>query len=92
MQNFTGLLALFDSKLMTFLMQMPYSVDGFFFMGGFFAAFVLVKKLKKVNFKSTPFFYLQAIILRALRILPAYAAALFFSWKLFEYVGNGPVF
>ena len=30
--------------------------------------------------------------MRALRILPAYAAALFFYNKLFRYVGNGPLF
>ena len=59
-------------------------------MGGFFSGYVLVKKLGKVKFKQTPVFYVKIIIMRVLRILPSYAAALFFYYQFFKIVGDGP--
>jgi len=59
---------------------LEWSVDGFFFMGGFFSGYVLVKKLGKVKITGTPLFYIKAVIMRALRIIPAYAIALLFYY------------
>ena len=69
-----------------------YAVDVFFWMGGFFSAFVLVKKLEKV--KNVLHFipaYFLVVFHRAFRILPAYAVALFFNWKVTQFLGNGPI-
>ena len=50
-------------------------------MGGFFAAFVLTKKLAKIeSLKIFTLVYLKIVIIRVLRILPTYMAALFFNW------------
>lgn len=67
-----------------------YSVDTFFYLGGFFSAYVLVQKLKdkKLTFKL----YFQLIIYRALRILPAYIGLMLVLWKFLNFLGDGPLF
>ena len=67
-----------------------YTVDVFFFLGGFFAAFGLIGRFKKKSLTVVSYF--QFIALRALRILPCYAVCLLVYWKLETWVGKGPVF
>ncbi len=71
----------FKSKTLLFTEIAVYAVDIFFFMGGFFSGFVLVKKLEKIKsvFGFLPA-YLVVIFHRYFRIIPAYAVALFFEW------------
>ena len=59
-----------------------YAVDIFYFFGGFFSGYVLSAKLKKVKYFRFPLFYILGVILRILRIVPAYAACIFFYWKI----------
>jgi len=51
-------------------------------MGGYFAGFVLTKKLAKTTYLQLPFVYVVLVLHRALRILPSYAAGIFFDWKI----------
>ena len=69
-----------------------YSVDVFFFLGGFFAAFVLVRKLKNVSIGKLPIVFVAACILRWLRIMPSYAAGIFYLYKIMPFTSNAPLF
>ena len=82
---------LMKTKMTVFLSGADYSVDLFFFMGGFFSGFVLVKKVAKVKISKFPLMYLKILVVRYLRIMPAYMAAMFFYWKLQMYVMSGPL-
>jgi len=57
-------------------------------LGGFFSGLVLTVKLKKMSvFKFMPS-YLVLLIHRALRIMPAYAIAIFFYFQILPFIGN----
>lgn len=58
-----------------------FSVDVFFYLGGFFVAYAVVKPeiLKNFGFKR-PGTLVGAFLHRVIRILPCYAAALFLFW------------
>lgn len=65
-----------------------YAVDVFFFLGGFFVAYILLQKFeKKVNFID----YFKILAHRILKIWPSYFFCLMFFWKLSAYLGNGPL-
>mmetsp|Transcript_13459 Transcript_13459/g.11524 ORF Transcript_13459/g.11524 Transcript_13459/m.11524 type:complete len:383 (+) Transcript_13459:155-1303(+) len=66
-----------------------YSVDAFFFMSGFFFAFIAIGKLKKMraNIKS----YLSLCFHRLFRIWPSYAFAILFFYKILRFMGSGPI-
>ena len=74
----------------TLIGQALYAVDVFFFLGGFFVAFVLVPKfisLKKVQ----PQLFGQIYFHRIYRIWPSYVLCLLIYYKLSVYVWSGPV-
>ena len=67
-----------------------FAVDVFFFLGGFFVAFVLIGKftaLKTAHFK----FFGQIYFHRIYRIWPSYMLCIMISYKLSVYVWSGPV-
>jgi len=56
-------------------------------LGGFFSGFVLTMKLNKMSiFKFMPS-YLLLLVNRALRIMPAYAIAIFFYFQILPFLG-----
>ena len=61
------------------------SVDVFFFLGGFFLAFIILRN--KINLKICS----MGILQRALRIWPAYILAMMFFSSLFMQLGHGPL-
>ncbi len=71
------------------------SVDTFFFISAFLAAYLLLQKLDKEELKGTekpiqkwlPMFYLH----RYLRVTPAYAFAFFLHWKVAPLLATGKI-
>ena len=61
------------------------AVDIFFFLGGFFLAFVFLREKVKRNIT-----YLFAIIQRILRIWPAYILVMMIYYSFFMHMGDGP--
>jgi hypothetical protein len=68
-----------------------YSVDVFFFMGGFFVAFVMLGKLSNPKIKFNLKFVLSSYFHRFYRIWPSYAIAILIYWKISIYFGDGPL-
>jgi peptidoglycan/LPS O-acetylase OafA/YrhL len=61
------------------------SVDVFFFMGGFFLAFVFLREKNK-SWLKYPF----AILQRVLRIWPCYIITILIYYSVFMHLGSGP--
>jgi len=80
--NVLNIPTILKGKINVPLTLTTYTVDHFFFIGGFFSGYVLPAKLEKVKPKHFPLFYLKIVVMRYLRIMPAYMAAMFFNWKL----------
>ena len=73
----------------TIVLSGPYSVDIFFFLGGFFVSFVLVTKfkaLKKASFKVFGEIYFHRIY----RIWPSYVLCILIFYKVSVYLWIGP--
>lgn len=66
-----------------------YAVDAFFYMSGFFVAFLAVGKLEKMRPGLKNFFILA--FHRFYRIWPTYLFAVLFFWKVLPRLGSGPV-
>ena len=67
-----------------------FSVDSFFWLGGFLMAFLLLQQLNSPkSLKSWGWGYLY--LHRFYRILPAYMFVLFLTWAFTKYTGNGPL-
>jgi peptidoglycan/LPS O-acetylase OafA/YrhL len=66
-----------------------YAVDAFFYMSGFFVAFLAVGKLEKMRPGVKNFFVLA--FHRFYRIWPTYLFAVLFFWKVLPRLGSGPV-
>lgn len=67
-----------------------FSVDSFFWLGGFLMAFLLLQQLNTPkSLKPLGWGYLYAH--RFYRILPAYMFVLFLTWAFTKYAGNGPL-
>jgi peptidoglycan/LPS O-acetylase OafA/YrhL len=68
-----------------------YSVDIFFWVGGFFVGFVLTET-KKINFfrEKGIFAIFQLFFMRLLRLWPIYIFTIFTFWKLMPQIGKGP--
>ena len=63
-----------------------FAVDTFFFLGGFMAAYVLLRE------KSFSFFtYPLAILNRVLRIWPSYIIAILIFYSILMHLGDGPI-
>ena len=80
-----------------------YAVDAFFWLSGFFLAYVCADKNKLKSFKKNPTITcLAAVANRLLRIWvkikflliifqPCYFIVIFFLWGVADHLGNGPV-
>eukprot|EP01017_Pseudomicrothorax_dubius_P045791 TRINITY_DN7973_c0_g1_i3.p1 TRINITY_DN7973_c0_g1~~TRINITY_DN7973_c0_g1_i3.p1 ORF type:complete len:258 (+),score=46.04 TRINITY_DN7973_c0_g1_i3:286-1059(+) len=66
-----------------------FGVDAFFFIGGFFSAYIFGQRMGDTEFG--PKEYVMVFIHRVLRFLPSLAATLFFMWKVVPFLGGGPV-
>ncbi|KAL4436160.1 hypothetical protein ABPG74_018144 [Tetrahymena malaccensis] len=78
-----------------FIFSCLYSVDVFFFLGGFFVAYVSAdpKFLQLFSFtkklRMTISFF-AAIVNRLFRIMPSYLVVLIIFWKYINYFGDSP--
>jgi peptidoglycan/LPS O-acetylase OafA/YrhL len=72
-------------------MDMLYSVDMFFWIGGFFLGFVAceVKKIAQIKKGGIGAIFIM-ITHRILRIWPCYLITILILWKIFPYLGDGP--
>jgi peptidoglycan/LPS O-acetylase OafA/YrhL len=64
-----------------------YSVDVFFFVGGFLLAYGFLKEKDKIKSNSK---YGLAILNRYLRIVPSYFIAIMIYYSVYPHLGNGP--
>jgi len=66
-----------------------YAVTIFFSLSGFFAAFTLVPKLERLpaNFAT----WGKVVLHRLLRLWPAYVFCILLYWKIFVFLGDGPI-
>ena len=69
-----------------------YAVDAFFWLSGFFLAYVCadVNKIKYLRF-SKPGSSLMAILHRLMRIWPCFAFMVIFWWQVAVHLGQGPI-
>ncbi len=63
-----------------------YSVDAFFFMGGFLVALSLLKSFKRGGFNLALFY-----IHRVLRLTPVFLYWVLFRWLVMPYLSSGPL-
>ena len=82
-------LAVSQQTVMSFVSGAFYSVDCFFFLGGFLTAFVMTEKLRKMG--PSVLNYLMLIFQRYIRIMPLYLTVIFIYWKLSVLIGSGPI-
>mmetsp|Transcript_40887 Transcript_40887/g.65667 ORF Transcript_40887/g.65667 Transcript_40887/m.65667 type:complete len:520 (+) Transcript_40887:887-2446(+) len=86
--NFTESDKLANSFGIAWIYTGTRSVDTFFFMSGFLCTWSLIPQLRKSPL--TPFLYMKMAFARYVRLTPLYAVLLFFYWKVFPYMGEGP--
>jgi peptidoglycan/LPS O-acetylase OafA/YrhL len=67
-----------------------YAVDVFFWLSGFFLAFVILDPATKKYLKK-PLTFAFAIFHRYCRIIPAYLVAIVIYWKVIVLTGSGPL-
>ncbi|CAK83761.1 unnamed protein product (macronuclear) [Paramecium tetraurelia] len=84
------MLAQLKSWLCLNLVNMLYSVDMFFWLGGFFSGFMLIEKNKMKLVKKNGLSIFGFLLHRILRIWPCYAIAILISSQLVPYMGDGP--
>ena len=93
-QHFFNLQVASNSLTFSSILQKPYfliveagmfAVDTFFYLGGFMAAYVL---LRQKNFNL--FTYPLVIFNRLLRIWPSYIVAILIFYSIFMHLGSGP--
>lgn len=79
-----------DSWMITWIFNMLYSVDIFFWLAGFFLGFVLADPKKSRILASGPVGVFMTILHRLLRIWPCYILAIMINSYLAPYWGEGP--
>jgi peptidoglycan/LPS O-acetylase OafA/YrhL len=69
-----------------------FSLDSFFYLGGFLVSYAILDK-KKLNFFSItkPLNVILVVLHRALRIWPCYILAILFWWKVSPFLISGPL-
>ena len=72
------------------LADMLYSVDMFFWLGGFFIGFVLFEKNKTQKLAEKPEGLLLIIFHRLCRIWPCYVIAILINTFIGPHLGKGP--
>ncbi|EAR83718.3 acyltransferase family protein (macronuclear) [Tetrahymena thermophila SB210] len=95
MSNPQDLMIIQNRSFVLFLFSCLYSVDVFFWLGGFFLAYVVADEKQQRNFSmkkpvKTAISFLFAIINRVFRIFPCYFLVLMFYWRLSPFVGSSP--
>ncbi|CAD8083139.1 unnamed protein product [Paramecium primaurelia] len=84
------MIAQLKSWLCLNLVNMLYSVDMFFWLGGFFSAYMLFEKSKVKLVKRNGLTIFGFLLHRILRIWPCYVVAILISSQLVPYIGDGP--
>ena len=74
-----------------FIFLGEYSVDTFFWMGGFLLGYLLLQEVEKKRGKFGALGWSLVYIHRILRILPVYAFMLLFSLSVFPSISTGPM-
>lgn len=69
---------------------MLYSVDVFFWLGGFFMAFVMCETKRARALAKNPMSIFLVILHRLLRIWPCYILCIMFNSYLLPFLGEGP--
>ena len=68
-----------------------FSVDSFFFLSGLLTAYLTLRQLSRCRGTLS---YVKVLVMyyvhRILRLTPAYAFVLFFTWTMIPIIGNGP--
>jgi peptidoglycan/LPS O-acetylase OafA/YrhL len=68
-----------------------FSIDVFFFVGGFLLAYVFLKGNNSENPSSKKgFTYALAIVQRFLRLWPSYIFAILIYYSVYLHIGDGP--
>ena len=75
--------------LVTMTLSGLYSVDTFFYLGGFLVCITMLPQILKHDF--TILFYLKLILHRFIRIWPAMFVAIMLFWKIFPILAFGPL-
>jgi peptidoglycan/LPS O-acetylase OafA/YrhL len=78
-----------DSTFLLVISGGLYAVDVFFYLSGFFVAYVCIDKLKKMT--VGPLTYVKLFVHRMLRIWPAYFIAILVYWQIVPLLGSGPI-
>ena len=70
-----------------------YAVDVFFYLGGFFVAYVILdpKKVSNFNYRK-PLSIFLAFLHRLIRLWPSLIVCLLIDWKIAPYIGSGPIY
>ena len=74
-----------------------FAVDTFFFLSGLLVAFIASREIAKakwrrpVTARSEMFFWAAYVVNRFLRLLPTFAAVLFFFWKIAPSLSSSPI-
>jgi peptidoglycan/LPS O-acetylase OafA/YrhL len=73
-----------------------FAVDTFFFISGLLVAFVVSREIvkrrsRKTTLKSEMLFWLVYVVNRFVRLLPTFAAVLFFFWKIAPSLSSSPI-
>jgi peptidoglycan/LPS O-acetylase OafA/YrhL len=76
---------IFSHPFLLLIMAGLLAVDVFFYLGGFFMAFVFMREKSKSWLK-----YPVAILHRVIRIWPAYVLTMLFYYTTFMKLGSGP--
>lgn len=81
----------FKKWVILILFDMLYSVDIFFWIGGFFLGFVIVETKKQQSIRKSPFLATLLIVVhRVLRIWPCYILVILLNINICRYLGGGP--
>ncbi|CAD8048697.1 unnamed protein product [Paramecium primaurelia] len=84
------LLQALQSQRAIITVDMLYSVDVFFWLGGFFMAFVMCETKRAKALAKNPISIFLVILHRLLRIWPCYILCIMFNSYLLPYLGEGP--
>ncbi|CAK82315.1 unnamed protein product (macronuclear) [Paramecium tetraurelia] len=86
----TELLVALQSQRAIITVDMLYSVDIFFWLGGFFMAFVMCETKRAKALGKNPASLFLVILHRLLRIWPCYIICIMINSYILPYLGGGP--
>jgi len=88
MMSLDNVQTLFDTSakqwFITFVLTAFYSVDTFFWLGGFLFSYIFMRKLQKMRspMKKTPFWASMIFVARWLRLTPVVMFGILLNWKI----------